>query len=159
MEGFVSYLLKEKGRQVYTISAGASVRVAVREMNEKGVGAVIVLRHDEPVGIFTERDVLRRVVDAGRDPDTTRVADVMTADLIVVEPSTRVEQAMAIMTQHRCRHLPVVEEGRLVGLISIGDVTRWASRNQEAVIRSYKEYVLGMAKQPDWSEPPTVTGP
>lgn len=159
MDGFVSSLLREKGRQVYTITAGASVRAAVREMNDKGIGALLVMRRDEPVGIFTERDVLRRVVDAGRDPDATLVADVMTSDLVIVEPSTRIEQAMAVMTEHRCRHLPVIEGGRLVGLVSIGDVTRWASQNQAAVIRSYKEYILGFAQQPDWSEPPTVSGP
>ncbi|HEX6030048.1 MAG TPA: CBS domain-containing protein [Tepidiformaceae bacterium] len=145
MHGYVSALLADKGRQVYTVAPTATVREAVREMNEKGVGALLVLVEDCPVGIFTERDVLRRVVDEGRNPKTTTVADVMTADVLVVEPSTPVEQVMATMTQRRIRHLPVVDEGRVVGLVSIGDVTRWMSQNQEAHIQRMTDYITGRA--------------
>lgn len=145
MYGYVSTLLAEKGRQVYTIAPTATVRDAVREMNEKGVGALLVLVEDCPVGIFTERDVLRRVVDEGRNAKATTVADVMTSDVLVVEPSTPVEQVMATMTQRRIRHLPVVEEGKVVGLVSIGDVTRWVSQNQEAHIQRMTDYITGRA--------------
>ena len=143
MDGFVSALLQDKGKNVYGVSRDVSVREAVREMNEKGVGALLVFEHEEPVGIFTERDVLTRVVDMERDPSKVLVDEVMTAELIVVEPSARVEEAMAIMTETRCRHLPVVDDGKVIGLVSIGDVTRWASKNYESIIRSYEEYITG----------------
>lgn len=145
MYGHVSAVLAEKGAQVYTVAPTSTVRDAVREMNEKGVGALLVMVEEEPVGIFTERDVLRRVVDEGRSPQSTRVADVMTADLLVVEPGTPIEQVMATMTERRIRHLPVVEDGKLVGLISIGDVTRWVSVNQEAHIQQMTDYITGRA--------------
>lgn len=147
MDGFVSTLLREKGKNVYSVSPHVTVRDAVREMTEKGVGSLLVFERHKPVGLLTDRDVLTRVVDAGRDASSTHVGDVMTRDFIVVEPSMRVEQAMAIMTESRCRHLPVVEDGQVVGLVSIGDVTRWASRNYESIIRSYEEYITGAAQR------------
>jgi len=143
MHGFISAVLADKGRHVYTASPRATVRQAVREMNEKGVGALLVVEHDVPLGIFTERDVLRRIVDAGLDPRTTILETVMTRDLIVVEPTTSVEQAMAIMTRKRCRHLPVVEAGHVVAMVSIGDLTRWVSLNQEVEIQHLVNYITG----------------
>jgi CBS domain-containing protein len=143
MYGHVSALLGDKGRQVYTVAPTATVREAVRAMNEKGVGALLVIEEGCPVGIFTERDVLRRVVDEGRNPQSTRVAEVMTQDVLVVEPTTPVEKVMATMTERRIRHLPVVEDGKLVGLVSIGDVTRWVSVNQEAHIQQMTDYITG----------------
>jgi CBS domain-containing protein len=145
MYGHVSAVLADKGRQVYTVAPNVTVRQAVREMNEKGVGALLVLVEDDPVGIFTERDVLRRVVDEGRNPRSTHVGDVMTRDVLVVEPGTPIEQVMATMTERRIRHLPVLENGHLVGLISIGDVTRWMSQNQEAHIQRMTDYITGRA--------------
>ena len=124
MYGHLKTVLADKGRQVYVVSPNTSVRQAVREMNEKGVGALLVVDHGDPVGIFTERDVLRRVVDPGLNPDATLVRRVMTVEIAVVEPTTTVEQAMSVMTQKRCRHLPVVEDGRVVGMVSIGDLDR-----------------------------------
>ena len=109
MYGHLSAVLAEKGRQVYTVAPSVTVRQAVRQMNDAGVGALLVAEGTRPVGMFTERDVLRRVVDAGRDPNTTRVADAMTTELVMVEPATTVEEAMAIMTASRFRHLPVME--------------------------------------------------
>ena len=145
MYGHVSALLAEKGRQVYTIAPTATVREAVREMNEKGVGALLVLVDDGPVGILSERDVLRRVVDEGRDPQNATVSDVMTSDVLVVQPTTPIEQVMATMTERRVRHLPVMDEGKVVGLVSIGDVTRWVSKNQEAHIQRMTDYITGRA--------------
>jgi CBS domain-containing protein len=143
MYGFISAVLADKGRHVYTTSRRATVRQAVREMNEKGVGALLVVDDDVPLGIFTERDVLRRIVDAGLDPRTTIIDTVMTHDLIVVEPTTSVEQAMAIMTRKRFRHLPVVEGGQVVAMVSIGDLTRWVSLNQEVEIQHLVDYITG----------------
>ncbi len=143
MYGHVRAVLADKGRQVYTVSAKTTVREAVRVMNQNGVGALLVVDGERPVGMFSERDVLRRIVDAGRDPNTTRVAEVMTGNPVVVEPSTTVEQAMGIMTQRRCRHLPVVEAGRVTGMVSIGDLTRWVSLNQETHIQHLVDYITG----------------
>lgn len=143
MYGFVSSVLAEKGRQVYTISRAATVSEAVREMNEKGVGSLLVIDGRRPVGIFTERDVLRRIVDADRDPALTRVGEVMTRDLAAIEPSWHVEDAMRLMTEKRLRHLPVMEADEVLGMISIGDLLRWVTINQEDHIRAMTEYING----------------
>lgn len=145
MYGFVSSVLAEKGRQVYTISRTATVSEAVREMNEKGVGSLLVIDGRHPVGIFTERDVLRRIVDADRDPALTRVGEVMTRDLAAIEPSWHVEDAMRLMTERRLRHLPVMEGGEVLGMISIGDLLRWVTINQEDQIRAMTDYITGRA--------------
>jgi len=143
MYGHVRDLLAEKGRQVYTIRKGATVCEAVREMNRKGVGALLVMADDRPVGIFTERDVLRRVVDVDRDPELTKVVEVMTPDPVTVPPSTRVEEAMAEMTSRRFRHLPVLEAGEVVGLVSIGDIMRWVMMHMEDDLQHMTEYITG----------------
>ncbi len=143
MFGFISGVLAEKGRQVYTVSKSATVAEAVREMNEKGVGALVVIDADRIVGMFTERDVLRRVVDADRDPVQTRVSTVMSRDVATISPGDRVEEAMALMTGRRFRHLPVLEDGRLIGMVSIGDLMRWITLHQEDHIRQMTEYITG----------------
>ena len=145
MEGFIRSVLLDKGRNVFVVEPDAPVRRAVRIMNDRGVGSLLVMEPPEraPAGIFTERDVLRRVVDAGRDPETTLVADVMTRDLITIHPDTRIGEAMTLMTEHRARHLPVLDAGEVVGMVSIGDVTRWVSMNQEELLKAYEEYVTG----------------
>jgi len=143
MYGHLSAVLAEKGRQVYTVAPSVTVRQAVRQMNDAGVGALLVAEGTRPVGMFTERDVLRRVVDAGRDSNTTRVADAMTTELVMVEPSTTVEEAMAIMTASRFRHLPVMEADRIAGLVSIGDLLRWVSISQEMHIQKLTDYITG----------------
>jgi len=145
MYGYLSAVLAEKGGHVYTISPEATVQVAVHTMDEYGVGALLVVERGQPVGMFTERDVLRRVVEEVRDPATTYVGDVMTASLATADPETRVEDAMAMMTDHRFRHLPVVQAGHVVGLVSIGDLMRWVSINQEAHIQHLTDYITGRA--------------
>ncbi|MCC6960087.1 MAG: CBS domain-containing protein [Dehalococcoidia bacterium] len=143
MFGFVSSVLAEKGRQVYTIGKGVTVSQAVREMNEKGIGALVVTESGHPIGMFTERDVLRRVVDADKDPAMTRVSSVMTRNIVAIAPTDRVEEVMALMTERRMRHLPVVEGGQLIGMISIGDLMRWITLHQEDQIRHMTEYITG----------------
>jgi CBS domain-containing protein len=143
MFGLVSSVLAEKGRHVYTVGKGATVAEAVREMNEKGVGALLVMDGRRPVGIFTERDVLRRIVDGDKDPALVRVAEVMTRSPITISPDARIEEAMALMTERRFRHLPVVDSGEVVGMLSSGDLMRWITMNQEAYIRQMTEYITG----------------
>ena len=143
MENSLSILLKDKGTDVYNISPDASVTDAVRMMNDRGVGALLVVADDRPVGMFTERDVLRRVVDAGREPSSTKVADVMTRELVTVRPGTTVQEAMGVVTEKRCRHLPVMDGETLCGMVSIGDLIRWTTRKQAIHIQDLVNYITG----------------
>ena len=143
MFGLVSSVLAEKGRQVYTVAKGISVAEAVREMNEKGIGALLVTEGRKPVGIFTERDVLRRVVDADKDPAFVHVSQVMTRNLLTISPDTRIEEAMTIMTERRLRHLPVIADAEVVGMVSSGDLMRWITINQEQYIQQMTDYITG----------------
>ena len=145
MYGFVSSVIGEKGRQVYTIGRGATVTEAVREMNQKGIGALVVMDENRPIGIFTERDVLVRIVDADRDPALTRVGEVMSRGLLTVTSDWHVDEAMQLMTERRHRHLPVLEGDELVGMLSIGDILRWVTIHQEDHIRAMTEYITGQA--------------
>jgi CBS domain-containing protein len=145
MFGLVSSVLAEKGRQVYTVPKGSTVAEAVSEMNEKGVGALLVLDGRKPVGIFTERDVLRRIVDPDKDPAMVRVGDVMTRQLVTISIDTRVAEAMSLMTERRFRHLPVLDGGEVVGMLSAGDQMRWITLNQENYIRQMTDYITGRA--------------
>lgn len=143
MYGHVADLLIEKGSQVYTVAKSATVREAVREMNQKGVGSLLVLDEGRPVGIFTERDVLRRVVDVDRDPVVTLVVEVMTPDPRTAGPEMRIDEAIDLMTTSRFRHLPVVDEGQVVGIVSIGDVMHWATTQQQDHIEHMTDYITG----------------
>lgn len=145
MYGSVQDLLAEKGRQVYTVRKSTPVIDAVRAMNHKGVGALLVMDGDRAIGIFTERDVLRRIVDVDRDPAITRVVEVMTPDPRSVLLETRVSDAMDLMTSGRFRHLPVMEDGQVVGMVSIGDVMRWVTMYQQSHIEHMTDYITGRA--------------
>jgi CBS domain-containing protein len=136
-------VLAHKGTKVHCVVPDATVLVAVRKMNEERIGALLVCEGDDVLGIFTERDILCRIVDSTRDPATTAVAEVMTDELVAVAPDTLVEEAMAVITAKRCRHLPVIEDGNLVGLVSIGDLTSWVSRHQEVHIQDLVNFITG----------------
>jgi CBS domain-containing protein len=136
-------VLSSKGDTVHSVAPTASVLDAVRKMNGERIGSLLVRAGDDVVGIFTERDVLTRVVDQGRDPAVTTVAEVMTRDLVAVNASITVEEAMAVVTEKRCRHLPVMDGAQLLGLVSIGDLTRWVSRHQEIHIQDLVNYITG----------------
>lgn len=137
----VGTLLREKGTQILSAQPHTTVREAVKLMADQHVGSLIVMQEDGPVGIFTERDLMTKVVLQNRDPGAVPVGEVMTRDLVVVTPQTPVAEAMGVMTQRRCRHLPVLDGGSMVGLVSIGDCTRWVSRNQEVTIRHLTDYI------------------
>jgi CBS domain-containing protein len=139
----IASILKEKGTSVHHASGEVTVLAAVEMMSARRIGALMVCEEGRPIGIFSERDLMTRVILAGRDPATTTVEEVMSKDVIFVEPTTRTEEAMAVMTERRCRHLPVVSEGRVVGLISIGDLVRWVSRDQQFQIRQLEDYICG----------------
>lgn len=137
----ITAILDRKGRTVYSVSPTMSVEEAVAEMNRHRVGSVLVLESTRLVGIFTERDVLRRVVGAGVDPKRALVSDVMTASVITISPEATIEQTMILFTEKRCRHLPVLDHGQLVGTISIGDITRWMADSNRAEAEHLKNYI------------------
>lgn len=141
MNTSLNVLLSEKEPDIHTVTPDSSVADAVRDMNHAEIGALVVLEGDRVVGIFTERDVLVRVVAADRDPVTTVVRDVMTRDPVSVTPEMPVRDAMVLVTEKRFRHLPVVRDGRLCGLVSSGDLTRWVVRDQRDEIEHLNAYI------------------
>jgi len=141
MNAPISALLDRKGRSVYSVSPTMTVCEAVTEMNRQRVGSVLVIDNGKLVGIFTERDVLRRVVGAGVDPRRALVSEVMTTGVISITPEATVEETMVLFTEKRCRHLPVLEHGQLVGTISIGDITRWMADAHRAEAEHLKNYI------------------
>ncbi len=141
MNTAITTLLEQKGGGVYTIPS--TVAEAVQEMNTHKIGAVLVMNGLHLAGIFTERDVLRRVVGASLDPEFTPITKVMTVAVLTVEPSATVQAVMDIFTEKRCRHLPVMQAGRLVGVISIGDVSRWVANLHRAEAESLRQYIAG----------------
>ena len=141
----VNDILAQKGsRVVVTVAKGETVLRAAQVMNEHRIGALVVLEGDQIAGMFTERDVLRRVVGEERAPAATRVEEVMTAEVACCTPQTPVEEARAAMKNQRIRHLPVVDgDGRLRGLVSIGDLNAFESASKEETIFWLNEYLYG----------------
>lgn len=137
----ITVILDRKGRTVFSVSPSATVAEAVAEMNSQRVGSVLVIDANRLVGIFTERDVLRRVVGAGIDPHRATIADVMTSGVITVTPDATIEEITRLFTEKRLRHLPVVDAGRLIGTISIGDVTRWMADVHRTEAEHLKNYI------------------
>jgi CBS domain-containing protein len=125
------------------VAPDSTVQDAVRQMNRERVGALLVMVGDTIVGIFTERDLLSRVVAEDRSPVATKVGDVMTTEIVAVRPGRTVGEAMQIVSEKRVRHLPVVEDGRLLGIISAGDLTRWTVAEKEGLIHSLMDYIQG----------------
>jgi CBS domain-containing protein len=139
----VSTLLGDKGATVHSAPLTATVADAVRVMNQHKVGSVVILDGDQLAGIFTERDVLYRVVAAGLPPDTTPVSQVMTANPKIISPDMTVDDALTLISEKRCRHLPVIENGRMIGLISQGDITRWLVSAHKAQAQQLIDYITG----------------
>jgi CBS domain-containing protein len=137
----IARVLEHKGSEVATITPDTMVIVAVHKMNERKIGALLVVDSERPVGIFTERDVLVRVVAAGLDPKTTPVNEVMTRNPVIVQSTVTVKEALFVITEKRCRHLPVVDDDGLRGLISIGDLTSWLVRDQQRTIEDLHDYM------------------
>ncbi len=136
-------ILRDKGGVVHKTSPETTVSAAVEQMCAARVGALLVCQGMHPIGIFTERDLMTRVILAKRNPETTPIADVMTREVAVVSPDAPVREVMAIMTDKRCRHIPAVVGGDVVGIVSIGDLVRAESRHHEFEIRWLTDYVFG----------------
>ena len=136
-------ILRNKGNDVVCVDLRATVLEAVQVMNDHHVGAVLVLDEGKLVGIFSERDVLVRLVAAQRDPRHTWVRDVMTTRIYTTSPDDSLLEVMRLMTDRRCRHIPVIEADRLVGLVSIGDLTKATQRNLRQEVRELSRYIGG----------------
>ncbi|WP_462382554.1 CBS domain-containing protein [Pseudomonas sp. Marseille-QA0892] len=137
-------LIAAKAMQdVHTISPDATVLDALRLMADKNVGALPVLRDGELVGIISERDYARKVVLQGRSSFATPVSEIMTEAVIIVLPQQTVSECMSLMTEHHLRHLPVMGNGRLVGLLSIGDLVKETVQEQASTIRHLEQYIRG----------------
>ena len=139
----VSEILDEKGSDVLEIEAEASVLEAVRRMVEANIGSLLVTEGGKVTGIVTERDYLRRVTLEGRTDADTAVHEIMSSPLVVVTAETTVDECMALMTDRRIRHVPVVEGGEVVGLISIGDLVKFTSKKQAFEIKYLTDYITG----------------
>ena len=137
-------ILAGKGSDVFSIDADVSVLQAAQLMNRHKIGALVVLKHDKLAGIFTERDVLRRIVAEQRDPAETPITNVMTTEVACCGADTSIDEARSVMKNRRIRHLPVVDhEMRLEGMISIGDLNAYYANSQEVTIRFLHEYLYG----------------
>jgi CBS domain-containing protein len=138
----VQDMLHGRARLLVTANPWHSVFEATRRMNEEHVGSVLVMEGIRLVGIFTERDVLRRVVSGGLPPDRTQVGDVMTTDLVCCSPETCVDDVAELMRSRRIRHVPIVDaEGFVVGLVSIGDMNAWRYSRCEVALHQVEDYV------------------
>jgi signal-transduction protein with cAMP-binding, CBS, and nucleotidyltransferase domain len=137
----VSDVLKGKERTLLTIASDASVYDMVKQMVDANVGSLLVTVSERIEGIVTERDYLRRVTLEGRTDKDTPVSEIMTSPLIVVTPETPVDECMAIMTDRRIRHMPVVEDGEVVALVSIGDLVKFQSQQQDFKIQYLTDYI------------------
>jgi len=140
---FVRDVLRDKGRDVATIDREATVREAAERMHQRHIGALVVLSGGQVVGIFTERDLLNRVVAKGLDPDGTGIGEVMTDRVAFCTSDTPLSVCRTAMTQNRIRHLPVMEDGRLSGMISSGDILARELADHQETIRYMHEYMHG----------------
>ncbi len=139
----VSDILRRKGRVVWSVHPDASVYEALQHMAEKDVGALLVIEDGQLVGIFSERDYARKIILMGRSSLSTAVRQIMTGDVITIRPGQDLEECMELMTNHRVRHLPVMDHGELVGVISIGDVVKEIIADKTLEIEQLENYIGG----------------
>jgi len=141
--GNVRNILQKKGHSVHSVTPTTTVYHALELMVEQNVGALLVLENEKFVGIFTERDYARKVVLRGRASRETQVKEIMSEHPLVVTPDTTVEECMNLMTNKFIRHLPVMEQEQLVGLVSIGDIVKYIIEEQKFIIENLEHYITG----------------
>jgi CBS domain-containing protein len=139
----VNHLLSRKGREIWSVDADEPVLQAIQIMADRHVGALPVLRDGELVGVVSERDYARKVVLLGRSSAETAVWQIMSSPVVTVPPTETVRRCMEIMTERRIRHLPVVEDGAMVGVISIGDLVRAVIEEQQQTIEQLEKFIAG----------------
>ncbi len=141
----VKDILEKKGQDVASIKEDSNVLEAAREMNLRRIGSLVVLKGERVVGIFSERDILTRVVAAGANPAESRIADVMTSPVACCRLDTSLEECKSVMTELRVRHIPVVEDGKLQGIVTAGDVMAFEATQQQSTIEYLYNYLYGTA--------------
>jgi len=139
----VDLILKQKGHDIWSVSPDQSVYEAVKEMSDKGAGALLVISDGVLVGIVSERDYARKVILKGRSSKETPVKDIMTSPVVYVNQRNTLDECMSIMTKHRIRHLPIMEDEHVLGIVSIGDLVKWIISEQEVTIRQLEHYITG----------------
>jgi CBS domain-containing protein len=139
----IGSLLDHKGKTLWSISPDATVFEAIKLMADKNIGALLVMLDGKLVGVFTERDYARKIVLQGKSSKETRVREIFTGVVITVKPQDSVEDCMKLMTEHRVRHLPVVDKETVVGIVSIGDLVNWTISAQDAAITQMEQYIAG----------------
>lgn len=137
----VNHLLDAKGRNVVSIAPEASVFDAIKLMADKVIGSLVVMQDDQLLGIVTERDYARKVILKGRSSESTRVAEIMTGEVLTTSGAQTVNQCMELMTEKRIRHLPVVDDNRVIGMISIGDLVQAIITDQQQEIEQLEQYI------------------
>ena len=137
----VAPLLKNTGKEIFSVSPTITVLQALEKLVEKNVASLLVVEDNKLKGIFTERDYARKVVLKGKSSRDTLISEIMTEHVITVSPTDSIDECMEIMTQRRIRHLPVVEDGTIVGLISIGDLVKYIIEDQKHTIRNLESYI------------------
>ena len=141
ISGTVGSVLKRKGSEVWFVTPDQTVYEAIERMADKAVGALLVISDGKLVGIISERDYARKVILKGRSSRTTLVKEIMTSPVIFVTSGQAVDQCMDIMTRSRIRHLPIVENEKVLGVISIGDLVKWVDTEQEETIEHLQNYI------------------
>lgn len=146
--GQIREILNHKGNNVWTIAPDATVFEAIQMMADKNIGALLVIEGEKLIGIISERDYTRKVILKGRASKETLVRDILSGKIIFVTPDHTIEECMRLMTEHRIRHLPVLDGTRIAGVVSIGDLVNWIISAQNSAIHQLQTYITGFPTPP-----------
>lgn len=141
--GTISAILRNKGAKVYSVAPEVTVYEAIQIMADRNIGALLVMQSDELLGIVSERDYTRKIALKGKQSKQTPVSEIMFTPVISATEESSVEECMRLMTEHRMRHLPILEMGRVVGVVSIGDLINWIIQTQREALNSLEDYISG----------------
>lgn len=139
----IAQLLKTKGHEIWSVKPTDTVLDAITAMASKGVGALLVMEGEQLAGIFSERDYARKIVLEGKSSRDTTVADIMTRDVVHARPDQSIEECMGMMTEQHFRHLPILDEGKVAGVISLGDLVKVIIVEQKELIKQLEQYISG----------------